>query len=940
MVEKVATLGVGVDTSDVKRGKGELVGFGKAAGKTEKEVEGLTKSSGKLGKVAGGVTAKGLTAVTVAATAAIGALAGIGQAIGTISEFSSSVSRMEAISGAAGDELVRMRDIALDLGSTTEFSAMQAADGLAFLSMAGFDAAESIAAIPAVLDLATASGMGLAEAADTASNIMSGFGIAATDAASVADILAAASSRANTDVSQLGQAMSTVAPISAALDISLADTAAAIGVLSDAGIQGARAGTAMRGVLASLAGPTDVARGALQELGLTIADVNPETQELSVIMGRLGEAGLTTADAMTIFGREAASGALVLVDGAKRLGEFGRELENVDGAAADMADTMRDNLGGDIKGLQSAVSGLMIEMGDAGLTAILRGVVQVATDVARGFTVIVGRITAARKAVRDFLGVQSIQQQAQEAMANAIDNSTFAIGDQVNAANYLRDTLANGNIVSLDVAQAELAKAEARRADIQATIEQNAITARQGEVYQSILADIRVARDALRSTPVTDVDQFEVAEQHLVDMLNRQSEYNDQIAAGNQLSAEDAAHKAQVEANIAALREQIAGYNQSKEYSVDLSERIAKGVASINFRNALTGAQALSAQMNVSLHQAMQMMGMLGAAAQAAGDATNFDPRGGMVGTSNQDANASARASAQARLERLRSIMDKMQYNLPPAPTVPTSGGGGAAAENNELMRERDRILEGLKTDQDRFNEDVEQADRLLDAGVLTLDQYTEHLAQLKEELKQSEQTEFEKEIESLSKSLADAIVQGENLGDVFGNVVRQMASDLIASGIQGLLTDLVGSIGGGGGLFDGLFGGGGLSLSNFDSGGYTGDGGKFDPAGIVHKGEYVMSAEATRRLGVRNLEGMHQGALRGFASGGYVGAGPSVMPSPSAAPRQGGGVITLNLTSDPSVIVEIAENTTGAMIETNNQALNDGFARKVRQVNSDPRKR
>jgi TP901 family phage tail tape measure protein len=387
MSEDMLTLGFDVDSRNVRKAKDDVQKFGEAGTKAGTSI---TKSTGKMQKSFNGVA--------VAAGAALSAMLSVGAAVRVIAEFETSMSRLGAVSGATGGELEALRDIAKDLGSTTEFSASQAADGLNFLAMAGFDAKEAMAAIPSVLDLATASGMGLAAAADTASNIMSGFGIAAADAAQVADVLAAASTRANTTVGQLGAAMSTVAPIASALDISLEDTAASIGVLSDAGIQGERAGTALRGVLASLAGPTTQAQKVLSSLGLTIADVDPATNNLSEVMAKLGAAGLSTADAMTLFGREAASGALVLIDGAQRVGAFGDELGRADGAAKAMATTMRDNLGGDLKGAASAAQGLAIALGDAGLTAIIRTLVQ-------GVTGAVRAVTSAVEVFSEFSGV-------------------------------------------------------------------------------------------------------------------------------------------------------------------------------------------------------------------------------------------------------------------------------------------------------------------------------------------------------------------------------------------------------------------------------------------------------------------------------------------------------------------------------------------------------
>jgi TP901 family phage tail tape measure protein len=382
----IATIGIKADTTDLKRARDEFGRFIKGGEAVERAVPPAFRRTEQKVSKSSKLMTKGMRSVQDSARkmafAVIGAF-GAQAVISGIATFDSSMSRAAAITRATDGDLRRLRDTAVQMGATTEFSAAQAADGLSFLGMAGFSAAESVAALPPVLDLATASGMGLAEAADTASNIMSAFGIEAAKAAGVTDILAAASTRANTNVAQLGQAISTAGPIAATLGIALEDTAAAIGVMSDAGIQGERAGTALRGVLAALAGPTTQAQQALAAYGLTAADVDPATRSLADIMQTLRDAGLSTADAMEIFGREAASGALVMIDAAPRLREFGAELRNVDGAAAQMASTMRDNLRGDLQGLSSAVSTLIIAMGDAGLTSVLRATVQGLTDLTR-----------------------------------------------------------------------------------------------------------------------------------------------------------------------------------------------------------------------------------------------------------------------------------------------------------------------------------------------------------------------------------------------------------------------------------------------------------------------------------------------------------------------------------------------------------------------------
>jgi TP901 family phage tail tape measure protein len=590
MSEDMLSLGFDVDSRKVRTATDDVGKFGRAGTSAGTAV---SKATGKMNT--------GFNGVALAAGAALTAMLSIGTAIRTIAEFESSVSRMGAISGATTADLERMRDVAKDLGSSTEFSATQAADGLTFLAMAGFEAAEAMAAIPAVLDLATASGMGLAQAADTASNIMSGFGIAAQNAANVADVLAAASSRSNTSVTQLGGAMSTVAPIAKALDISLADTAAAIGVMSDAGIQGERAGTAMRGVLASLAGPTTQATEVLTRLGLTIKDIDPAMNSLSTIMGRLGNAGLSTADAMTVFGREAASGALVLIDGAQRLGEFGDELRNVDGAAGDMAATMRDNLGGDIKTLQSAVSGLILALGEAGLTAILRGLVKLVTGVARAVTSMVDAFVSARDAVTGFVGdLFSVQSPAEklaigmQAAELAIDNSTIAMGDQIAQSASLASRLSDGNVITLESARVNLILAQARITDSEAAERQAEAQARTllgaDKAFTDVIGTTQALTEARNRLTAADIEGAAAygdlynsdtlslvaeLEAKLVRQLAAQKAINDALNAMDFLNPEQKAAQEQAAANIALLTPLI---EEAQGNLISLNGEIVEGV--------------------------------------------------------------------------------------------------------------------------------------------------------------------------------------------------------------------------------------------------------------------------------------------------------------------------------------------------------------------------
>ena len=144
---------------------------------------------------------RSMARVGVAVASAFAAYGGVNELIRVNAEFGASMQRVAAVSGATAQEMDMLRESARELGRTTQFTASQAADALGFLAMAGFSAVEANQALPEVLNLAAASGMDLAAAADIASNVLSGFGKGANEAGKAADVLAAASSSAASEMS-------------------------------------------------------------------------------------------------------------------------------------------------------------------------------------------------------------------------------------------------------------------------------------------------------------------------------------------------------------------------------------------------------------------------------------------------------------------------------------------------------------------------------------------------------------------------------------------------------------------------------------------------------------------------------------------------------------------------------------------------------------------
>ena len=342
----------------------------------DREMRKLTRDVRTVGGKFQEVGAKMTAAFTAPAIAVATASTKIGM------DFEAAMSKVQALSGATGDELAALEQQARDLGKATVFSASEAAEGMAFLAMAGYDTNQIMSAMPGLLDLAAAGQLELGAAADITTNIMSGFNLEAEKTGQVADVLAKAAASANTSVEQMGDAMSYVGPVAAGAGWSLEETAAAIGILSNAGIQGQRAGTALRGVIAALQNPTGQTAKALKALGLSADDVNPSVHSLSDILKTLEEAGLDSATAMQLVGRESGPALIAMMNaGSEGLSQFTTELENSEGAAQQMATTMMDNLKGSFEEMKGAFEEIGLTIYDRlkpGLEAVANGLTRIA----------------------------------------------------------------------------------------------------------------------------------------------------------------------------------------------------------------------------------------------------------------------------------------------------------------------------------------------------------------------------------------------------------------------------------------------------------------------------------------------------------------------------------------------------------------------------------
>lgn len=299
-------------------------------------------------------------------------IAGLGvAAVKTTADFDSEMSKVSAISGATGTDLDKLRGKAREMGAKTKFSASEAAQGMQYMAMAGWKTQDMMDGLEGIMNLAAASGEDLASTSDIVTDALTAFGLSAKDSSHFSDILAAASSNANTNVSMMGETFKYAAPVLGSLGYTAEDAALAIGLMANAGIKSSQAGTTLRGAITNLAKPTDTVAAAMDKYGISLTDSSGKMLSLRELMEQLRQklGGLSEAEqaqaAAALFGKEAMSGMLAIINGSdKDFEKLAGAIDNCDGSSEKMANTMNDNLQGQITILMSQLQELAISFGE------------------------------------------------------------------------------------------------------------------------------------------------------------------------------------------------------------------------------------------------------------------------------------------------------------------------------------------------------------------------------------------------------------------------------------------------------------------------------------------------------------------------------------------------------------------------------------------------
>ena len=336
-------------------------------GDTKLDTSGFTKGVSSMTVAAGNL----ISDLTKTAATKLAGLAKSSVSVGM--NFDASMSQVAATMGTTVDQIDNLTKVAKEMGSTTKFTATQAADALNYLALAGYDANKAAEVLPSVLNLAAAGGMDLAYASDLVTDAMASLNIEANkqNVDDFGNKLAMAASKANANVSQLGEAILTVGGTAANLKGGTTELTTALGLLANVGIKGAEGGTHLRNIILSLQSPTDEAAKKMQKLGLQVYDSQGKMRGLNDILSDLNSAmnGMTQGQKDSIINQLFNKTDLAAVNGllaaqGEQWGTLAAQIDNADGAMGQMAETQIDNLQGAMTIMSSAFEGMQLAVYD------------------------------------------------------------------------------------------------------------------------------------------------------------------------------------------------------------------------------------------------------------------------------------------------------------------------------------------------------------------------------------------------------------------------------------------------------------------------------------------------------------------------------------------------------------------------------------------------
>lgn len=843
--------------ADVSQARAQMAAFGASVRKSADDLTAATKEGAKYRK---GLDSLGGAAGKIGLAAA----AGLGAAVVSAANFDQAMSKVSAATGESVANMERLRDAALDAGAQTVFSANEAADGIEQLAKAGVSTEAILnGGLKGALDLAAAGSLEVGEAAEVAAKAMTQFSLDGNQVPHIADLLASAAGNASGEVSDFGAALSQSGLIADQVGLSLEETTGGLAAFASAGLLGSDAGTSFKTMLGALTPNSKKAAKQMDELGLSAYDSQGNFIGLAEFAGKLQtslkdmSAEQRQATMETIFGSDAVRAASVLYEqGEKGISKW---IDTVDeqGAAAEMAGRRLDNLKGDLEALGGAFQTELIGIGDSS-QGPLRSVTQGLTAMVNDF----GRLPdAAHTATAAIMGGSAL-----------IGGSVWAGSKMIQGISRTREAMEDLGIDSTKATKAMKGLAAAGAG----------------------LAALTVAAVAIRSIQAATDDAVpgvEALTGRLIDLANLPTGFSGSIGAEfNDLgdSIDRMTDKSKMDRFADTMQTPFeglfgeAGGLRVARADIDALDASLSGlVAAGNADVAADALENLADQYNLSDDQLQRLLSVLPAYGEALeGQANDAKLAGGAqedLATASEGMAQSMKHSTEITEAQAKALKEARDAARDTASEFVTLGDGLDDAEVSlekwiKQMADEADALANFTTNAKEAGENglrkglIKDLEAAGPAGALRMRQ----LANATDaEIKRANEAwaKGQKAIRDYIESVTDA----KNAGPVVTKV--KVLKDAAMADLYRLREFQIGDKtikihtvrAGNGGDVDYLSGRG------YAEGGYTGAGGKYEPAGVVHRGEYVFDAKATRG-NEAYLASLHQ-TLRGYAGGGLVGA-------------------------------------------------------------------
>lgn len=773
----------------------------------------------------------------------LAAVAGAGLAVKTFMDFDAAMSNVAATGEDARGSITALREAAIQAGADTSFSATEAAGAIEELAKAGLSAADILGGgLDGALDLAAAGGLSVADAAQYASTAMAQFGLKGKDVTHIADLLAAGAGKANGEVSDMGAALNQAGLVASQTGLSIEETTGSLAAFAQAGLLGSDAGTSLKTMLQRLSAPSGEAATLMADLGISAYDAAGNFVGMANFAGQLTDAlGAMTpaqrnAAMATIFGADAVRAAGVIYQN----GEAGIRdwITAVDdqGYAAETAATKLDNLKGDLEGLGGSLETAFINGGTAA-NDLLRGIVQGAdaavdaigdlpAPILNATTMLVGGGGLVALGVAG-LGKLTIGLNNARVAANALGVSTKAAGLAAGGVGLAITAATAG----LTVWAMRAAEAKARTDELAGTLDEFGNTT--DATIKNINANL--AKKGLGRTFgewATGMDEQTV---NVMEYAKRIGVATEDMT-GYILGQEDAIER--VTGAISKAQDNWMSYGADKERVRDGSEGLVEALESerTGLEKVTTEGERAAAANSLAAEQT----DAFGASTSAATSAVyGF--------TMSLEDSVAAQLNATNVVLGLRDAQRGFEAAVDAAEAALVENGA-TLDRNTEQGRANEAALDGIADANTRVVEEMQKNGRTQ--------------ADIQGAVARS-RDEFLRLAGSMGVSAADAANLANQLGLVPGNYTATVVAntDPATNRIQEFIRTNNGhrvSI-----FFDAVSGtqinSVGFAPRAFAGGGYTGDGGKYDVAGAVHKGEFVMNKELTdRHRGM--FEDMHAG--------------------------------------------------------------------------------